>query len=187
MVTIIIILIVVFLLWKITPNPTNQRASGMMLQMLESFNIIDSTLKFDIFTQRLDFLGELATTLPSNIDKHKCIEVAIHSYTHKYPDKSISPTIRLILDKPDIATSAKFRDEATTAFYLRTCDRLKSEIRSLKTLTAKQRRVQQAHELANIVIGRLASLEKQNYIEYISNELNVLSNGDLCPLPNSQK
>lgn len=148
----------------------------MIFQMLESFDIIDNTVKFDVFTQRLEFLGKLATGLPQTADKNKCIEVALHSYVHKYPDKPVSPTIRLILDQPQIATSPKFRDEATTAFYLRVCTRLKSEIRDLKTPAAKQRRVQQAHELANIVIKRLSSLEKQNYIDCIISKFNDVSN-----------
>lgn len=148
----------------------------MIFQMLESFNIIDNTEKIDVFTQRLEFLGKLATSLPQNADKNKCIEVALQSYAHKYPDKPVSPTIRLILHQTQIATSPKFRDEATTAFYLRVCTRLKSEIRALKTPAAKQRRAQQAHELANIVIERLTSLEKQNYIDCINRELNDVSN-----------
>ena len=121
MITFIIIVVVGVLLWKLTPNPANKRAIRMMFQMLETFHLIDSTVKLDVFTRRLDFLGELARSLPKNADKNKCIDAALHSYSQKYPAVHISPTVRLILNQPDIATSLKFRDEAYTAFYLRSC------------------------------------------------------------------
>ena len=64
MLAFIIILAVFIFIWKLTPNPANKRAAGMMFQMLESFNIIENTTKFDVFTRRLDFLGTLANTMP---------------------------------------------------------------------------------------------------------------------------
>lgn len=158
------------LLWKLTPNPVNKRAVGMMFQMLESFDIVDSTTKLDTFTQRLDFLGELASTIPANANK-KCIDSAIQAYSLKYSSRPISPTIRLILNQPQIATSPKFRDEVATAFYLRTCNQLKTEIKTLKTTNARQRRVVTASELADIIIGRLTSNERQKYVECIRDEL----------------
>lgn len=66
MLTVIVILVAVALVWKFTPNPANKRAAGMMFQMLESFHIIDTTVNLDIFTQRLDLLSQLASTLPAN-------------------------------------------------------------------------------------------------------------------------
>lgn len=143
----------------------------MMFKMLESFQIIDSTVKLDIFTQRLDFLGQLASTLPAKADKSKCIEMALKTYANKYYDKPISPTIRLILNQPQIATSYKFRDEAATAFFLRACDKLKTDIRNLKTEAARQRRVLQASELADNIEDRLMSEELQKYIDCIHDEL----------------
>lgn len=171
MLTFIIILAAFFLIWKLTPNPANKKAVGMMFQMLESFYIIDSTTKIDIFTQRLDFLGKLASTLPTNADKNKCIDTAIQAYARKYYDKPISPTIKLILNQPQIASSLKFRDEAATAFYLRACDKLKAEIKTLKTANARQRRVTQASDLSSIIIDRLSSSERQKYIDCIREEL----------------
>lgn len=151
----------------------------MMFQMLESFDIVNSTSKLDIFTQRLDFLGELANTLPVNTNNNKCINTAVQIYTHKYPNRSISPTIKLILNQPQIATSPKFRDEAATAFYLRTCNQLKAEIRTLETTNAKQRRVIKAFELADIIVDRLTSNERQKYVDCIRDELTSVS--DISP------
>lgn len=175
MLTFIIILVVFILIWKLTPNPANKRATGMMLQMLESFYLIDTTIKLDIFAKRLDFLGKLASTLPTNADKSKCINTALQVYAQKYYDRPISPTIKLILNQPQIATSPKFRDEAATAFYLRTCNQLKAEIKILKTTNARQRRVINASELADIIVDRLTSDERQKYIDCIRDELTSVS------------
>ena len=147
----------------------------MMFQMLESFYLIDTTVKIDVFTKRLDFLGRLASTLPANADKGKCIDSALQVYAHKYYDRPISPTIRQILTQPQIATSQKFRDEAATAFFLRTCNKLKTEIQALKTANAKQRRVIQAKELADTIIDRLTSDNRQKYIDCIRDEFSQLS------------
>lgn len=155
----------------------------MMFQMLESFDIVDSTTKLDTFTQRLDFLGKLASTLPANANQ-KCIDTAIQTYSHKYSGRSISPTIRLILSQPQIATSPKFRDEAATAFYLRTCNQLKAEIKTLKTTNARQRRVIKASELADIIVDRLTSNERQKYVDCIRNELASVS--DIPPTTGSK-
>ncbi|MBD5584886.1 MAG: hypothetical protein HDQ88_07380 [Clostridia bacterium] len=176
MITFIIIIAICLLLWKITPNPANRVATGKMFQMLETFHLIDSTVKLDVFTKRLDFLGKLARSLPKNADKNKCIDTALHTYSQKYPAVHISPTVRLILNQPDIATSLKFRDEAYTAFYLRSCRKLKDEINTLKTATAKQRRVKQATDLADLVLERLKSTEQPRYAECINNELAAVSN-----------
>lgn len=176
MITFIIIIAICVLLWKFTPNPANRVATSKMFQMLETFHLIDSTVKLDVFTHRIDFLGELARSLPKNADKNKCIDTALHTYSQKYPAVHISPTIRLILNQPDIATSLKFRDEAYTAFYLRSCSKLKDEINTLKTATAKQRRVKQAKELAEVVLERLKSSEQSKYAECINNELTAVSN-----------
>lgn len=176
MVTCIIILAVCFIVWKLTPNPTNNKASGVIFQMLESFHIIDSTVKLDVFSQRLDFLGKLACSLPKNIDIKNCVDTTLNSYSKKYPNIPISPTIRLIINQPHIATSLKFRDEAYTAFYLRSCAKLKDEIGTLKTASAKQRRVKQAKDLADVVLGCLKSTNKSQYAECINNELTSVSN-----------
>lgn len=171
MLTIIIILAILFLLWTFSPNPSDKRAVGMMFQMLETFHIIDSTVKVDVFTQRLEFLRELARNLPEKADKNKCIENALNAYSRKYPAVPISPTIRLILNQPQIASSLKFRDEAYTAFYLRSCAKLKDEINTLKTAAAKQRRIKQAKDLADVVLDNLKSTEQYRYAECINNEL----------------
>lgn len=175
MITFLIVLTAIFLIWKFTPTPVNKQAAGMMFQILESFNIVDSTVKLDVFTQRLDFLRQLANGIPTNTNKKKCAEAALQSYVKKYPNVPISPTARLILEQPQIAASAKFRDEAATAFFLRTCYKLKSEIATLKTKTAKQQRIEQARDLAVIIADRLTSLEKQKYIDCIHNELAIVS------------
>ena len=176
MITFIIIIAICLFLWKLTPNPANRVATGKMFQMLETFHLIDSTVKLDVFTQRLDFLGKLALSLPKNADKNKCIDTALHTYSQKYPAIHISPTVRLILNQPDIVTSLKFRDEAYTAFYLRSCSNLKDEINTLKTATAKQRRVKQAKELADVVLERLKSTAQSKYAECINNELASVTN-----------
>lgn len=176
MITFIIILAICLLGWKLTPNPANRLATGKMFQMLESFHIIDTTVKLDVFIQRLDFLRELARNLPKNANTSKCIEEALHVYSQKYPAVHISPTIRHILNQPDIAASLKFRDEAYTAFYLRSCAKLKDEINTLKMATAKQRRVKQAEDLANLVLEHLQSTDQLKYAECINNELTSVSN-----------
>ena len=176
MITIIIIFIVVFLLLKLKPKPTNKMAVSIILQILESFDIIDSTTKLDTFTQRLDFLGELANTLPATANYNKCTDAAIQAYTHKYSSRPVSPTIKLILNQPQIAVSPKFRDEAATAFFLRSCSNLENEIRTLKTVNARQRRVIQAEKLAETIIDRLKSNDRQKYIDCIRDELSRLSN-----------
>lgn len=175
MLTITIVLVILFILWKFTPNSANKKATGMMFQMLESFHLIDSTVKFDVFTRRLDLLAKLANTLPKNADQKKCIELALQAYRHKYPTVPTSPTIRRILDQPEIATSSKFRDEAYTAFYMRLCAKLKDEINTLKTAAAKQRRIKQANDIAEIILERLASSDRLQYAEYINNEFISLS------------
>lgn len=175
MITLLIILALCILLWKLAPNPENKRASVIMFKMLESFQIIDSTVKLDVFTQRLDLLGQLASSLPAKADKSKCVDLALKTYANKYYDKPISPTIRLILNQPQIATSPKFRDEAATAFFLRSCNKLKAEIKTLKTATAKQRRVIQAAELADAIVNRLISDERQKYTNCIHDELKSVS------------
>lgn len=147
-----------------------------MLQMLESFQIIDSTVKLNIFTQRLDFLGRLASSLPAKADKDKCINVALTTYANKYAGRPISPTIRMILNQPQIATSPKFRDEAATAFFLRSCDKFKTDITNLKTAAAQLRRVEQAAELSYIIKDRLISDEIQKYIDCIQQELANVTN-----------
>lgn len=147
----------------------------MMFQMLESFDIIDNTTKLNVFIQRLDFIGKLANTLPANTDRNKCMDIALQTYAHKYTDRPVSPTIRLILSQPQIAVSPKFKDEAATAFFLRTCNKLETEIKTLKTSNAKQRRVMQAQELADIIVDRLYSDERQKYIDCIHNELSHMA------------
>lgn len=176
MLIVIIILASAILIWKFTPNNANKKAVGMMFQMLESFHIIDSTIQLEVFTQRLDFIGQLASALPANADKSKCVDMALQIYTHKYSNRPVSPTIRQIFNQPQIATSTKFRDEATTAFFLRTCNKLKTEIMALKTANSKQRRLVQGKELADIIIERLSSDERQKYIDCIYSELTLLSN-----------
>lgn len=148
----------------------------MMFQMLESFYIIDTTVKLDVFTQRLDLLGDLASKLPAKADKNRCMDMALQAYAKKYYDKPISPTIRLILNQPQIANSSKFRDEAATAFFLRSCNKLKNEIKTLKTANARQRRVTQATELADIIVNRLRSDEWEKYKNCIYEELANVSN-----------
>lgn len=175
MITFIIILAIFLLIYKLTPNPADKQAVGKMVQMLESFYIIDNTVKFDVFTRRLGFIGQLANGIPKNANQKKCAEVALQTYARKYPNVSTSPTLRLILDQPQIANSAKFRDEAATAFYLRTCSQLKIEIATLKTRAAKLRRVEQSHMLANYIIDGLASVDRQKYIDCIHNECTVVS------------
>lgn len=176
MLAFIIILAVFIFIWKLTPNPANKRAAGMMFQMLESFSIIENTTKFDVFTRRLDFLGTLANTMPKISDKKKCIDSVLFSYSRKYPAVSVSPTIIAILNQPQIAISEKFRDEAATAFFLRACYKLKNDIRTLKTMAAKQRRYIQAAELADVIIDRLKSNVRQRYIDCINNELSNILN-----------
>lgn len=181
MLTFIIIIAVFLLLWKLTPTTVNKRAVGMMFQMLESFHIIDTTVNLDIFTQRLDLLGQLASKLPAHANKNKCADMALQAYSNKY-NRPISPTIRQIFNQPQIATSIKFRDEAATAFFLRSCNKLETEIKTLKTSNAKQRRITQANELADIIVDRLYSDERQKYIDCIRGELARLS-GSTSPLP----
>ena len=101
-------------------------------------------------------------------------DMALRAYSDKY-NRPISPTIRQILNQPQIATSTKFRDEAATAFFLRSCNKLETEIKTLKTSNARQRRVTQAHELADIIVDRLYSDEQQKYIDCIHSELARLS------------
>ena len=62
-----------------------------------------------------------------------------------------------------------------TAFFLRSCNKLETEIKTLKTSNARQRRVTQAHELADIIVDRLYSDEQQKYIDCIHGELARLS------------
>lgn len=171
MTALLLFLVLCFLIWKFAPNPENKRAAGIMVQMLESFQIINSTVKLDVFTQRLDFLGRLASTLPPKADKDKCIKMALKSYAGKYVGMPVSPTIRMILTQPQIATSYKFRDEAATAYFLRVCDKLKTDIRNLKTEAARHRRVLQASELADTIEDRLMSEDLQKYIDCIHDEL----------------
>ena len=166
----IIILLAILYARDSKNNLVKKQTVGMMFQMLESFHIIDNTVKYEVFSQRLDFIGKLASTLPVNADKNKCIDTALKAYAHKYSDRAISPTIRLILNQPQIATSPKFRDEAATAFFLRTCNKLKSEIKTLKTANARQRRVVQASDLADIIIDKLTSIDRQKYIDCIRDE-----------------
>lgn len=109
-------------------------------------------------------------------DKKKCIDSVLLSYSRKYPAVSVSPTIIAILNQPQIAISEKFRDEAATAFFLRACYKLKNDIRTLKTMAAKQRRYIQAAELADVIIDRLKSNVRQRYIDCINNELSNIAN-----------
>ena len=97
MVIFIIVIAIFLLLWKCSYNSADRLAIEKMFQMLETFHLIDSTVKLDVFTQRLDFLDELARSLPKNANKNKCIDAALHSYSQKYPAVHISPTVRLIL------------------------------------------------------------------------------------------
>lgn len=168
------------LLWLVAKQQMAQKKRklyiGRMFQMLESFHVIDNTIKLDIFTQRPNFIGELASALPPvDADKDKYIDMALQVYTHKYSDRTISSTIRLILSQPQIATSPKFRDEAATSFFLRTCNKLKAETKTLKTTSAKQRRVTQATELSDTIVDRLTSNERQKYIDCIRRELASMS------------
>ncbi len=175
MITILIILAVLILLWKLTPKPTDKRTVSIMFQMLETFHIIDTTIKLDVFTQRLEFIGQLATNIPANADKNKCIDAAIQAYSRRYINLPISPTSRLILNQPQIAYSPKFRDEAITAFYMRYCYKLRNEIATLKTNAAKQRRKTQAAELADIVKAQLYSLDKQKYSDAVDDTYDNLT------------
>ena len=58
----------------------------------------------------------------------------------------------------------------------RSCSNLENEIRTLKTVNARQRRVIQAEKLAETIIDRLKSTDRQKYIDCIRDELSRLSN-----------
>lgn len=161
------VIIVILAAKKQIYDQKTRQITGSMFQMLESFKIIDSTVKLDIFTQRLDFLRKLAISLPQNEDLKHFADISLNAYTRKYPKVSITPTFRLIIQQPQVACSSKFRDEAATAFYMRVCGKLKEDISTLKTKAAKQRRIKQAEELAETIIDTLCSTEKARYVEAI--------------------
>lgn len=161
-------IIIVYIAAKKQKYDTTARLiTGRMFQMLESFKIIDSTVKLDIFTQRLDFLYQLAKEIPQSDNLKHFADITLRNYTRKYPKVFITPTYRQIIEQPQIVCSDKFRDEAATAFYLRTCENLKENISTLKTTAAKQRRIKQAGEWAEIITGMLRSYDKPRYAETI--------------------
>lgn len=143
--------------------------------MLESFKITDSTVKYEIFTQRLEMLCNLAQSLPTNVNLDQFAEATLKTYAKKYPNVFITPTYKLILQQPQTVCSSKFMDEAATAFYLRFCSKLKEGISTLKTQAAKQRRITQAKECAEKVIIMLTSQNKQKYIDEIHKACSELS------------
>lgn len=153
--------------------------TGRMFQMLESFKIIDSTIKLDTFTQRLNLLRDLAKDIPQNENIQHFSDLALKTYARKYPKEFITQTYRQILVQPQIACSDKFRDEAATAFYIRHCEKLKEDISTLKTTAAKQRRIKQAEELSEKIIDMLSSYDKQRYTETISETYTSVS--AMCP------
>ncbi|WP_305156683.1 hypothetical protein [uncultured Muribaculum sp.] len=146
---------------------TARLITGRMFQMLESFKIIDNTIKLDIFTQRLDFLCKLAKEIPPSDNLKHFADITLRNYTRKYPKIFITPTYRQIIERPQIVCSDKFRDEAATAFYMRACENLKENISTLKTTAAKQRRIKQAEEWAEMITDMLRSYDKPRYTETI--------------------
>lgn len=177
------ILIVILIAKKQKYDETSRLITGRMFQMLESFKIIDSTVKLDIFTQRLNLLRDLAKDMPKNENLKQYAGVALKTYARKYPQVFITETYRQILEQPQLACSDKFRDEAATAFYIRTCNRLKEDIATLKTTAAKQRRVNQAEEWAELVTEMLRSYNKQQYADTIRETCaNVLSTSTPRPI-----
>lgn len=148
-------------------DATARLITGRMFQMLESFKIIDTTVKLDVFTQRLNFLYKLAKEMPQSNNLKLFADITLKNYASKYPKVFITPTYRQIVEQPQIVCSDKFRDEAATAFYMRTCENLKETILTLKTSAAKQRRIKQAEEWAEIITDMLCSYDKQRYAETI--------------------
>lgn len=161
-------IIIVYIAAKKQKYDTTARLiTGQMFQLLESFKIIDSTVKLDIFTQRLNFMYKLAKEMPQSGNLKHFADIALRTYTRKYPKVFITPTYRQIVTQPQIVCSDKFRDEAATAFYLRACENLKESISTLKTTAAKQRRIKQAEEWAETITDMLRSYDKQRYAETI--------------------
>lgn len=175
----IIILIAIFSAKYSNNNLEMKRTIGIMFQMLESFNIIDNTVKYEVFSQRLDFLGTLAHNIPNKTNNLECAKIALQKYSKKYSNVTCTFTYNQILGNPSITYSDKFRDEAATAFYMRSCDKLKTEIESLKTKAAKQRRIKQAEELSDMIKERLCSSDKQKYINAINESFEKLTT--FCP------
>ena len=170
MITLIIVGIIIVAILSEAKRKSDNLAKitiGRMFQMLESFEIINNTVNPKIFTQRLNLLGEIARSLPEYKQSSACAKPALQIYTNKYPNVNVTSTHRLIIEQPSVAYSPKFRDEATTAFYIRTCHNLKIEISTLKSIAAKQRRIIKASELAELIIPMLTSPDKQRYIDVI--------------------
>lgn len=170
-----LIILVILAANKQKNDQTGRLVTGRMFQMLESFKIVDSTVKLEIFTQRLEMLCNLAQSLPTNTNLTQLAESTLKTYARKYPNVYITPTYRLILQQPQTVCSSKFLDEAATAFYMRFCSKLKEGMSVLKTQVAKQRRITQAKECAEKVIIMLTSHDKQKYIDAINGACSDLS------------
>ena len=172
MTVIIIITAAIFLLMLFYYNSQRAIATritiGRLYQMLESFAIIDNTVNFKTLYERIKFISELAQNLPKNVDLKICASFAMSEYKKNYPKQMISPTYYLLMKQPYIAYHDVFQDEAYTAFYLRSCEKFKEEIHTLKTSAAKQRRMTNALELSEKIINKLISMNKQKYIDCIN-------------------
>lgn len=165
MLTILILTGVIIAIVKLSSSRDKLNTiSGKMQQILESVQIIDTTVKYDTFDSRLSFLIKTVSSLPADYDKEAVSKKVLASFQKLYPDKEISPLMNQVLSHPKHILNIDFQDEAYAAFFCRFCELMSSEVLSLKTKPAKMRRIQSANEIFMEISNKLGSSQKPHLI-----------------------
>lgn len=144
-------------------------------QILETVYILETTKKYDVFTNRLDFLFDLlkeymAALEAGNIDK--TIKSGLELYMGMYHDRNITPCQIKVLEDPKKNVTNHFIAEQYISFFSRYSRQLKDEQLSLKTQKAKDKRTELLIEVGLKIKDKLQELSMNDYVIEIDNIIN---------------
>lgn len=146
---------------------------GSIIQILETVNILETTVNIDTFASRLLFLRERVKSIypyVSNDIYRSAFDEGISLYHEQYPNILISELQREILASPLIINTDDFNAMIKTNFFKRYCERIYNEMEKLKQDTAKERRRKKVMETAKIILSQL-DISQKNYHQIVVEQL----------------
>lgn len=167
----IIAIVLFYYLWSVNDKAkaknVNQKIyTGKMFQTLEAVYQIEHTVKWDVFNSNLQFLESVSSDLISfrtNDQYTEYAKSALNDYKSKYYDHELSNLQNNIINSPSIIQTLEFHDKQRVSWFERYCASMRSDIESLKTEPAKEKRREKILDAAKTI---LSELNHESSIQY---------------------
>ena len=157
-------------------NATGDIVRTWVKQSLETIHVMETTINIDVLVGRMDLLSHLKTSL-AEIDKtylyNSAVNDGIEFYKNMYYNRDVT---KVQLDF--ITSPATFNDEPFIACniyrcFSQYCQKMKNEMETLKTNSAKEKRRDKIIDVSHTCINELSHIGKlENYIHNIIDMLN---------------